>query len=354
MLDKHLKIIAGPCSVETPDQVRHIARELSGLDLYAFRAGIWKPRTQPGAFEGAGLEGVKWLKEACAEFGFSPITEVASSAHVEAVLKAGFSKVWIGARSTSNPFSVQELADSLQGTATTVLIKNPTNPDVKLWIGGIERLYKAGIKEIIAVHRGFSTYDKQRYRNLPNWQLPIGLRQAFPKLEILCDPSHITGKAENVPMVAQMAVDLKFDGLMVEVHTHPENAWTDSLQQITPSALKNLLVGLKYRSRAELDKEELRGLRAELSVLDEQLIRILFKRMGISEAIGHYKNENHIAIFQTSQWEDSLKKFVNMAGEMDISPEFAKELFTLIHQESIETQSRILSKENDYGSDSTK
>jgi len=350
MLDKHLKIIAGPCSAETPNQVRQIAESLSGMDLYAFRAGIWKPRTQPGAFEGAGNEGLLWLKDACEEFSFSPITEVASTAHVEAVLKAGFDKVWIGARSTYNPFSVQELADALQGTSTTVLIKNPTNPDVKLWIGGIERLYKAGIKEVIAVHRGFSTYDKQRYRNLPNWQLPIALRQAFPQMELLCDPSHITGKAENVPMVAQMAIDLKFDGLMVEVHNDPENAWTDAQQQITPKGLKALLSGLKYRSRIELDKEELRGLRAELSVLDEQLIRLISKRMGISEAIGHYKNTHQLAIFQTSQWEESLTKFIQMAGEMEISPEFAKELFTLIHQESIETQSRILTKKNDHGS----
>lgn len=350
MLDKHLKIIAGPCSAETPEQLRQIAQSLEGLDLYAFRAGIWKPRTQPGAFEGAGLEGLSWLKNTCDEFGFSPITEVASTAHIEAILKAGFDKVWIGARSTSNPFSVQELADALQGTSTTVLIKNPTNPDVKLWIGGIERLYKAGIKEIIAVHRGFSTYDKQRYRNLPNWQLPLALRQAFPHMELLCDPSHITGKADNVPMVAQMAVDLKFDGLMVEVHSNPQHAWTDAEQQITPSHLKQLLSNLKYRSRLELDKEELRGLRAELSVLDEQLIRLLAKRMGISEAIGHYKNTHQLAIFQTSQWEESLTKFLQMAGEMEISPEFAKELFTLIHQESIETQSRILSKKNDHGS----
>ncbi|MFM7664518.1 MAG: bifunctional 3-deoxy-7-phosphoheptulonate synthase/chorismate mutase type II [Bacteroidota bacterium] len=335
MLDKHLKIIAGPCSAETPSQVRQIAESLSGMDLYAFRAGIWKPRTQPGAFEGAGVEGLSWLKDTCDEFGFSPITEVASTAHVEAVLKAGFDKVWIGARSTSNPFSVQELADALQGTSTTVLIKNPTNPDVKLWIGGIERLYKAGIKEVIAVHRGFSTYDKQHYRNLPNWQLPIALRQAFPHVELLCDPSHITGKADNVPMVAQMAVDLKYDGLMVEVHSNPEHAWTDAEQQITPWHLKQLLSNLKYRSRLELDKDELRGLRAELSVLDEQLIRLLAKRMGISEAIGHYKNTHQLAIFQTTQWEESLTKFLQMAGEMEISPEFAKELFTLIHQESI-------------------
>lgn len=343
MLDKHLKIIAGPCSVETPDQVHEVAKRLQGIDLYAFRAGIWKPRTQPGAFEGAGEQGLLWLKEACDAYGFSPLTEVANSAHVEAVLKAGFTKVWIGARSTSNPFSVQEIADALRGTNSTVLIKNPTNPDLKLWVGGIERVYKAGINEVIAIHRGFSTYDKQQYRNLPNWQIPIALRQAFPNIELLCDPSHITGKAEHVPTVAQMAVDLKFDGLMVEVHADPSNAWTDAAQQITPEAFRVLLTGLKYRSRAELDREELRGLRAELSVLDEQLIRILARRMAISEDIGHYKNTHNVAIFQTSQWEESLRKFLQMADEMDVSLDFAKELFTLIHQESIETQSKILS-----------
>lgn len=353
MLDKHLKLIAGPCSVESPEQLLEVASGLSGLDLFAFRAGIWKPRTQPGAFEGAGLDGLMWLKEVCDSFGFSPVTEVANSAHVEAVLKAGFTKVWVGARSTSNPFSVQEIADALRGTEATVLIKNPTNPDLKLWVGGIERVYKAGIKEVIAIHRGFSTYDKQQYRNLPNWQIPIALRQAFPTIELLCDPSHITGKAEHVPTVAQMAIDLKFDGLMVEVHADPANAWTDAAQQITPEAFRTLLTGLKYRSRAELDREELRGLRAELSVLDEQLIRILARRMAISEDIGHYKNTHHVAIFQTSQWEESLRKFLQMADEMDVSLDFAKELFTLIHQESIDTQSRILGRHQDKNGDST-
>jgi len=342
MVSSDLKFIAGPCSAESYEQLRSVAKQLQSVDLFAFRAGVWKPRTQPGAFEGAGNIALSWMRDIQAEFGVNVLTEVANSSHVESVLAHGFNLMWIGARTTSNPFSVQELADSLQGTEATILIKNPTNPDLKLWVGGIERLYKAGIKKVIAVHRGFSTYDKQKYRNLPNWQIPIALRAEFPGLEIICDPSHISGLANNVFEVSQKAIDLKFDGLMVEVHPDPSVAKTDAKQQITPEAFKSLLVNLMVRSRQAIDQEEIRELRANISILDHQIIEVFAKRMELVEQIGHYKKRNHIAIFQPNQWEEALAKFLKLSDDADLSKEFAAEVFKLIHQESIDIQSSIL------------
>jgi chorismate mutase len=250
--------------------------------------------------------------------------------------------MWIGARTTSNPFSVQELADSLKGTEATILIKNPTNPDLKLWVGGIERLYKAGVKKVIAIHRGFSTYDKQRYRNLPNWQIPIALRAEFPGLEIICDPSHISGIANNVFEVSQKAVDLKFDGLMIEVHPNPAVAKTDAKQQLTPKEYLELLANLNLRSREAIDQEEIRELRANISILDNQVVELFAKRMDLVEQIGHYKKRNNIAIFQPNQWEEALAKFLRLSEDAELSKEFAAEVFKLIHQESIDIQSKIL------------
>lgn len=344
MRNTDLTWIAGPCSAESPEQLRTIARSLSGAGLFAFRAGIWKPRTRPGAFEGAGDEGIKWLKDLQDEFGIAVITEVANPYHVEKILKAGFTKCWIGARTTSNPFSVQELAESLSHTNLTVLIKNPTNPDLTLWMGGVERIQKAGITDLIAVHRGFSTYEKKKYRNLPNWQLPLDFKKEFPAIPLLCDPSHISGVAVNVPMVAQMAVDLKFDGLMVEVHHNPVEAWTDAKQQLSCDAFLHMVDSLAIRNREVIDQEEIRELRADLSVIDEQLIRLLVQRMERSEQIGAYKKRNHLVIFQTEQWKESLNKFIQMAEKLDLSSEFAIELFKLIHQESIAIQSKVFEK----------
>lgn len=312
------------------------------MNLFAFRAGIWKPRTQPGAFEGAGAEGLRWMRDIQDEFDLNVITEVANSSHVENVLAHGFNMMWIGARTTSNPFSVQELADSLQGTEATILIKNPTNPDLKLWVGGIERLYKAGVKKVIAIHRGFSTYDKLKYRNLPNWQIPIALRAEFPGLEIICDPSHISGIANNVFEVSQKAVDLKFDGLMIEVHPNPAAAKTDAKQQLTPKEYLELLARLKLRSREAIDQEEIRELRANISILDNQVVELFAKRMDLVEQIGHYKKRNNIAIFQPNQWEEALAKFLSLSEDAELSKEFAAEVFKLIHQESIDIQSKIL------------
>jgi len=276
------------------------------------------------------------------EFGLNVLTEVANSTHVEKVLAHGFNMMWIGARTTSNPFSVQELADALQGTEATVLIKNPTNPDLKLWVGGIERLYKAGIKKVIAIHRGFSTYDKLKYRNLPNWQIPIALRAEFPGLEIICDPSHISGIANNVFEVSQKAIDLKFDGLMIEVHPNPAVAKTDAKQQLNPREYLELLARLNVRSREAIDQEEIRELRANISILDNQVVELFAKRMELVEQIGHYKKRNNIAIFQPNQWEEALAKFLRLSEDAELSKEFAAEVFKLIHQESIDIQSKIL------------
>lgn len=342
MLPADLKLIAGPCSAESYEQLRAVAQQLVSVNLFAFRAGIWKPRTQPGAFEGAGAEGLGWMRDIQDEFGLSVLTEVANSSHVEKVLAHGFNMMWIGARTTSNPFSVQELADSLQGTEATILIKNPTNPDLKLWVGGIERLYKAGVKKVIAIHRGFSTYDKLKYRNLPNWQIPIALRAEFPGLEIICDPSHISGIANNVFEVSQKAVDLKFDGLMIEVHPNPAVAKTDAKQQLTPKDYLELLATLNVRSREAIDQEEIRELRANISILDNQVVELFAKRMELVEHIGHYKKRNNIAIFQPNQWEEALAKFLRLSEDAELSKEFAVEVFKLIHQESIDIQSKIL------------
>lgn len=342
MFPADLKLIAGPCSAESYEQLRAVAQQLVSVNLFAFRAGIWKPRTQPGAFEGAGAEGLGWMRDIQDEFGLNVLTEVANSLHVEKVLAHGFNMMWIGARTTSNPFSVQELADSLQGTEATILIKNPTNPDLKLWVGGIERLYKAGVKKVIAIHRGFSTYDKLKYRNLPNWQIPIALRAEFPSLEIICDPSHISGIANNVFEVSQKAVDLKFDGLMIEVHPNPAVAKTDAKQQLTPKDYLELLATLNVRSREAIDQEEIRELRANISILDNQVVELFAKRMELVEHIGHYKKRNNIAIFQPNQWEEALAKFLRLSEDAELSKEFAVEVFKLIHQESIDIQSKIL------------
>jgi chorismate mutase len=342
MLPSDLKLIAGPCSAESYEQLRSVAQALDAVNLFAFRAGIWKPRTQPGAFEGAGDEALGWMRDIQEEFGLNVLTEVANSTHVEKVLAHGFNMMWIGARTTSNPFSVQELADSLQGTEATILIKNPTNPDLKLWVGGIERLYKAGVKKVIAIHRGFSTYDKLKYRNLPNWQIPIALCAEFPGLEIICDPSHISGIANNVFEVSQKAIDLKFDGLMIEVHPNPAVAKTDAKQQLTPREYLELLANLNVRSREAIDQEEIRELRANISILDNQVVELFAKRMELVEQIGHYKKRNNIAIFQPNQWEEALAKFLRLSEDAELSKEFAAEVFKLIHQESIDIQSKIL------------
>jgi chorismate mutase len=337
-------LIAGPCSAETREQVLKTAEGLSALPLDYYRAGIWKPRTRPGEFEGVGNTAIPWLQEVKSQFGLKISTEVAKAEHVESVLKAGFDMIWIGARSTANPFTVQEIADSLKGVNIPVMVKNPTNPDLKLWIGAIERVEKAGIKEISAIHRGFSVYEKTLYRNNPNWQIPIDLKQELPKIPLICDPSHIGGRDYLLLEIAQRAFDLRYDGLMIETHCSPKDAWTDAKQQITPAELSTLLNSLKVRGRQEIEEEEIIQLRSQLTSKDEEIIRILRERMDVSSLIGSYKKQHNIAILQNSQWEESLRKNLERAKNADLSPQFSNDLFRLIHQESIRIQAEILSE----------
>lgn len=337
-------LIAGPCSAETREQVLKTAEGLSALPLDYYRAGIWKPRTRPGEFEGVGNTAIPWLQEVKSQFGLKISTEVAKAEHVEAVLKAGFDMVWIGARSTANPFTVQEIADALKGVNIPVMVKNPTNPDLKLWIGAIERVEKAGINEISAIHRGFSVYEKTLYRNNPNWQIPIDLKQELPTIPLICDPSHIGGRDYLLLEIAQRAFDLRYDGLMIETHCSPKDAWTDAKQQITPVELSTLLNSLKVRGRQEIEEEEIIQLRSQLTSKDEEIIRILRERMDVSSLIGSYKKQHNIAILQNSQWEESLRKNLERAKNADLSPQFSNDLFRLIHQESIRIQAEILSE----------
>jgi chorismate mutase len=337
-------LIAGPCSAETREQVLKTAEGLSALPLDYYRAGIWKPRTRPGEFEGVGNEAIPWLQDVKNQFGLKISTEVAKAEHVESVLKAGFDMIWIGARSTANPFTVQEIADALQGVNIPVMVKNPTNPDLKLWIGAIERVEKAGIKEISAIHRGFSVYEKTLYRNNPNWQIPIDLKQELPTIPLICDPSHIGGRDYLLLEIAQRAFDLRYDGLMIETHCSPKDAWTDAKQQITPAELSTLLNSLKVRGRQEIEEEEIIQLRSQLTSKDEEIIRILKERMDVSGLIGSYKKQHNIAILQNSQWEESLRKNLERAKNADLSPQFSNDLFRLIHQESIRIQAEILSE----------
>jgi len=337
-------LIAGPCSAETREQVLKTAEGLSALPLDYYRAGIWKPRTRPGEFEGVGNEAIPWLQEVKSQFGLKICTEVAKAEHVEAVLKAGFDMIWIGARSTANPFTVQEIADALQGVNIPVMVKNPTNPDLKLWIGAIERVEKAGIKEISAIHRGFSVYEKTLYRNNPNWQIPIDLKQELPTIPLICDPSHIGGRDYLLLEIAQRAFDLRYDGLMIETHCSPKDAWTDAKQQITPAELSTLLNSIKVRGRQEIEEQEMIELRSQLTSKDEEIIQILRERMDVSGLIGSYKKQHNIAILQNSQWEESLRKNLERAKNADLSPQFSNDLFRLIHQESIRIQAEILSE----------
>ena len=337
-------LIAGPCSAETREQVLKTAEGLSALPLDYYRAGIWKPRTRPGEFEGVGNTAIPWLQEVKSQFGLKISTEVAKAEHVEAVLKAGFDMIWIGARSTANPFTVQEIADALKGVNIPVMVKNPTNPDLKLWIGAIERVEKAGIKEISAIHRGFSVYEKTLYRNNPNWQIPIDLKQELPTIPLICDPSHIGGRDYLLLEIAQRAFDLRCDGLMIETHCSPKDAWTDAKQQITPAELSTLLNSLKVRGRQEIEEEEIIQLRSQLTSKDEEIIRILRERMDVSGLIGSYKKQHNIAILQNSQWEESLRKNLERAKNADLSPQFSNDLFRLIHQESIRIQAEIFSE----------
>ena len=343
----HPLVIAGPCSAETEDQVLKIAHELKDTDVSYLRAGIWKPRTRPGNFEGVGAIGLKWLQRAKEETGLLTATEVANKAHVDLALEHDVDLLWIGARSTVSPFIVQEIAEALEGTDKIVLVKNPVNPDLALWLGAIERLYTANIKNLGVIHRGFSTYEKTKYRNIPEWQLAIELQNKFPDLPLICDPSHITGKRDMIFDVSQTALDLNFDGLMVETHTDPDNAWSDAAQQVTPTSLVQIMKDLKIRketSEAEDYNTKLSNLRAQIDVIDSQLLDTLGKRMKVADSIGKIKKEKNVAVLQSKRWNEILGKMVLDGDERGLSEEFILRMFKAIHQESINHQEKIINK----------
>ena len=341
----HPLVVAGPCSAETEDQVLKIAHELKDSDVNYFRAGIWKPRTRPGNFEGVGALGLKWLQKVKAETGMKTATEVANAAHVKLALEHDIDLLWIGARSTVSPFIVQEIADALQGTDKIVLVKNPVNPDLALWLGGIERLYSADIKNLGVIHRGFSTYEKTRYRNNPEWQIAIELQNRFPDLPLICDPSHITGKRDMIFEVSQTALDLNFNGLMIETHVDPDNAWSDAAQQVTPDTLIQMMEDLKIRKETDTEadyRNSLNTLRTQIDVIDHQLIDILGKRMKIADAIGALKKDKNVAVLQSKRWNEILGKMILEGEQNKLSEEFILRVFKAIHQESINHQEKIM------------
>ncbi len=342
---EHPLVIGGPCSAETEDQVLKIAHQLKDTDATVLRAGIWKPRTRPGNFEGVGALGLKWLKKAKEETGMMIATEVANPNHVDLALEYDVDILWLGARTTVSPFIVQEIADALKGTDKIVLVKNPVNPDLPLWLGAIERLYTADIKKLGAIHRGFSTYEKTRYRNNPNWQIPIELQNRFPDLPLICDPSHIAGRRDIIFDICQTALDLNFDGLMVETHYDPDNAWSDAKQQITPNTLVRVMDDLKIRKSTDNEAEyrnALNTLRTQIDVVDHQLIEILGKRMQIADGIGELKREKNVAVLQSRRWNEILGKMILEGEEQNLSEEFVLRVFKAIHQESINHQEKII------------
>ena len=341
----HPLVIAGPCSAETEEQVLGIANSLKDTDVNYYRAGIWKPRTRPGNFEGVGALGLKWLQKVKAETGMKTATEVANRAHVELALEHDIDLLWIGARSTVSPFIVQEIADALKGTDKIVLVKNPVNPDLALWLGAVERLATADIKNLGVIHRGFSTYEKTKYRNIPEWQMPIDLQTKFPDLPIINDPSHITGNRDMIFDVSQTALDLNFDGLMIETHHDPDNAWSDAAQQVTPSVLVQIMKDLKIRKEDNTETEykaKLNNLRANIDIFDNQLLETLGKRMKTSDAIGALKKEKNVAVLQSTRWNEILGAMILEGETKGLSEEFVLRMFKAIHQESIRHQEKIV------------
>lgn len=337
-------VIAGPCSAETEEQVMATAKQLHDRGIKMYRAGIWKPRTRPGAFEGIGSEGLKWLQRVQKEYGMYTATEVATAKHVSEAIKYNVDILWIGARTTVNPFAMQEIADALEGCDKPILIKNPVNPDLELWIGALERLYNAGIRKLGVIHRGFSSADKKIYRNLPQWHIPIEMRRRFPNLPIICDPSHIGGKRELIAPLSQQAMDLNYDGLIIESHCDPDCAWSDKDQQVTPDILDYILNMLVIREGETQTTESLSELRKQIDELDDQLVELLSKRMRVSREIGTFKKEHNMQVLQASRYSAILEERIKQAVKFGIDGDCMQKILEAIHEESVRQQIEILNK----------
>lgn len=346
---QHPLLISGPCSAESRQQVLETCTQIQPHGVHILRAGIWKPRTRPNSFEGLGKQALPWLKEAGEKTGLPTCVEVANQAHVEEALKAGIDIFWIGARTTVNPFAVQEIADALEGTDIPVMVKNPINPDLELWIGAMERLHQAGIHKIAAIHRGFSVYNSPKYRNQPQWDIPIELRRRLPQLEIICDPSHIAGKRALLYEIAQNALDLNFDGLMIESHITPDEAWSDAAQQVTPKGLEDLLNSLQTRNPSTdnpIYLQQLEQLRKKIDTLDTQTLDLLAQRMDIVREIGASKKENNVAVLQLDRWMNVRQFQLEKAAEKGLSEIFVESLINSIHKEALHQQSLIMQQKN--------
>jgi chorismate mutase len=341
-------VIGGPCSAETEAQVLESAARLKGARIDYFRAGIWKARTRPATFEGIGDPALPWLQRAGQQFGLRTATEVATPAHVEAALRHGVDLLWIGARTTVNPFSVQEIADALRGVVAPVLIKNPTSPDMGLWLGALERIHRAGVRALGVIHRGFSVAGTRRFRNAPMWELAIEMRRLHPALPIITDPSHITGRRDMVFEVAQRAMDLGLDGLMIEAHPNPDQAWSDPAQQVTPERLGEILALLKVRRETSADADYLASLevlRDRIDHLDHDLLELLSRRMRVVEEIAEYKRANNVATLQVSRWSALLEDRLAQAVELGLAQEYARTIYEVIHRESVRRQSEVMNEE---------
>lgn len=336
-------IIAGPCSAETEEQVMDTARQLAGFGIKIFRASLWKPRTKPGGFEGVGEEGLGWLARVKKETGMLTATEVANHAHVVAAIEGGVDLLWIGARTSANPFAMQEIADAIASTGkdVAVLVKNPVNPDLELWIGALERLYNAGVRRLGAIHRGFSSYGKKLYRNPPKWRIPIEFRRRYPQIPMLCDPSHISGKRELIASVSQQALDMSFSGLIVETHCNPDCAWSDKDQQVTPEVLNCILGSLVFRDSA-VTTESLSLLRRDIDRIDDELLEVLNRRMRVAREIGQFKKEHSMPVIQAGRYNDLMERRVRAAEELGLSGEFMKIILAAIHEESVRQQIEIV------------
>ena len=344
--EKRPIIIAGPCSAESEEQVLQAARGLAALGkVDLFRAGIWKPRTRPGSFEGIGTKGLPWLQQAKKETGMPVAVEVATAKQVEDALHFDVDVLWVGARTTVNPFSVQEIADALKGVKVPVLIKNPLNPDLELWVGGMERIAKAGIEDLGLIHRGFSSYGNTEFRNAPMWHLAIEMKRRYPGIPMINDPSHICGRRDILQSVAQQAIDLDFDGLIIESHVDPDNAWSDAKQQITPEVLKSMLDSMHWRKETVQNEDfqsALEAMRQQINQLDDELLQVLSTRMKVAQKIGEYKKNNDITILQTNRWNEILDRAVSKGSKLGLSDDFVTKYMDAVHMESINQQNKVM------------